>query len=71
MPIYTLKLVAFEELWLLNLQGLVILVHMSFLQLNDIVSVTSGSRLFGLSHFGLGTFQSDYEIMQKSYMFTF
>jgi len=31
---------------------------MSFLQLNDIESVTSGTRLFGLSRFGLGTFQS-------------
>jgi len=63
-----------------------ILVHMSFLQLNDIESVTSGTRLFGLAasvrvasvwghfgpgHFGLGTFRSDYEILQKSYMFTF
>jgi len=37
----------------LNVQGLVILVHMSFLQLNDIESVTSGARLFGL-----GTFRS-------------
>jgi len=34
---------------LLNLQGLVILVHMSFLQLNDIESVTSGRQLFDLA----------------------
>jgi len=47
----------------LNLQGLVILVHMPFLQLNDIESVTSDTRLFGLSRLGLGTFRSDYEIL--------
>ena len=34
---------------------------MPFLQLNDIESVTSGTRLFGL-----GTFWSDYETLQKS-----
>ena len=59
---------------------------MSFLQLNDIESVTSGTWLFGLAdlvwavsvggrfglgQFSLGTFWSDYEILQKSYMFTF
>jgi len=27
----------------------------------------SGTGLFGLSHFGHGTFRSDYEILQKSY----
>jgi len=41
MPVYTFKLVAFQQLQLLNLQGLAISVHMSFLQLNDIESVTS------------------------------
>ena len=36
------------QLGLLNLQGLVFSVHMSFLQLNDIESVTS--QLFNLCH---------------------
>jgi len=36
-------------LWLLNLQRLVILVHMSFLQLNDIESMTFGTWLFSLA----------------------
>jgi len=39
---------------------------MLFLQLNDTESVTSGMWLFGL-----GKFWPDYEIIQKSYMFTF
>jgi len=69
MLIYTLKLMAFLQLWLSNLQGLVILAHMSFLQLNNIESVTSGTQLCSLanfvfrSNFGLGAFWSDYEIL--------
>jgi len=41
MPNYTFKCMALYQLWLLNLKGVVILVHTSFLQLNDIESVTS------------------------------
>jgi len=37
----------------------------------DLGYTTFRSGLFSLSRFGLGTFWSDYEILQKSYMFTF
>jgi len=40
MPVYTFKLVAFYQLWLLNLQGLVISVHMSSSQLNHVCELT-------------------------------
>jgi len=32
---------------------------------------TFRSGRFGLGHFGQGTFRSEYEILQKSYTFTF
>ena len=56
MPVYTFKLAAFWQFWLLNLQGLAILVHMSFLQLNHICELTVAmvdktSSGFNLCHY--------------------
>jgi len=46
-------------------------VNLSANQTLEVIDVGEwGTRLFGLGRFGLGTFRSDYEILQKSCMFT-